>query len=112
MFKKLEINISFADALAQMPNYMKFRKEMMSNKRKLEAYGTVNLSGNCSAIIQRKLPKKMKDSGSFTLPCVIRSITSAKHCVIWCQHQFDSVLSGKEAEFGRNRIDSFITSND
>ena len=54
MFKKLEINISFVDALAQMPNYVKFMKEIMSNKRKLEAYRTVNLSENCSAIIQRK----------------------------------------------------------
>ena len=55
IFKKLEINISFANALAQMPNYVKFMKEIMSNKRKLETYGTVNLSKNCGAIIQRKL---------------------------------------------------------
>ena len=71
MFKKLEINIPFADALAQMPNYVKFLKEIMSNKRKLEAYGIVNMSENCSAIIQWKLPEKLKDPGSFTIPCVI-----------------------------------------
>ena len=51
MFKKLEINISFVIALAQMPNYVKFMKEIMSNKKKLEAYKTVTLSKNCSAII-------------------------------------------------------------
>ena len=51
MFKKLEINIPFADALDKMPNYEKFMKEIMSNKKKLEAYGNVNLSENCSAII-------------------------------------------------------------
>ena len=44
MFKKLDINILFVDALAQMPNYVKFMKEIMRNKKKLEAYGTVNLS--------------------------------------------------------------------
>ena len=55
IFKKLEINITFADALTQMPNYVKFMREIMSNKRKIEAYGTVNLSENCSVIIQRKL---------------------------------------------------------
>ena len=71
MFKKLEINIPFADALAQMPNYVKFMKEIMSNKRKLEAYGTVNFFENCSVIIQRKLPEKLKDPGSFTIPCII-----------------------------------------
>ena len=35
MFKKLEINIPFGDALAQMPNYVKFMKEIMSNKKKI-----------------------------------------------------------------------------
>ena len=52
MFKKLEINIPFADALAQMPNYVKFMKKIMSNKKNLEAYGTMNLSKNYSAINQ------------------------------------------------------------
>ena len=51
MFKKLEINIPFADALAQMPNYVKSMKEIMRNMKKLEVYTTVNLSENCSVII-------------------------------------------------------------
>ena len=46
MFKKLEINIPFDNALAQMPNYVKFMKVIMSNKKKLEAYGTMNLFEN------------------------------------------------------------------
>ena len=71
MFKKLKINILFANALAQMPNYVKFMKEMMRNKRKLEAYGIANLSENCSIIIERKLPEKLKDLGSFTIHYVI-----------------------------------------
>ena len=78
MFKKLEINILFADALAQMPNYVKFMKEIMSNKKKLEAYGTVNLSENCSSIIQWKLLEKLKDPGSFSIPCVIGEHTFIK----------------------------------
>ena len=44
MLKKLEINILFVDALAQIPNYVKFMKGIMSNKKKLEAYGIVTLS--------------------------------------------------------------------
>ena len=43
----------------------------MSNKKKLEAYGTVTLSKNCSAIIQWKLQEKLKDLSSFTIPCVM-----------------------------------------
>ena len=51
MFKKLEINIPFAEALAQMPNYEKFMKDFIDKKRKLDDYGTVNLLTKCSAII-------------------------------------------------------------
>ena len=78
IFKKLEINILFADALAQIPNYVKFMKEIMSNKKKLDAYGIVSLSENCSTIIQRKLLKTLKDPGSFTIPFIIGRHTFSK----------------------------------
>ena len=71
IFKKLHINIPFADALQQMPSYAKFLKEILSNKRKLEDEETVMLTEECSAILQKKLPPKLKDPGSFTIPCVI-----------------------------------------
>jgi len=74
VFKKLHINIPFAEALAQMPSYVKFMKEILSNKRKLEEYETVALTEECSAIIQRKLPPKLKDPGSFTIPCSIGNL--------------------------------------
>ncbi|XP_022856557.1 uncharacterized protein LOC111377667 [Olea europaea var. sylvestris] len=50
IFKKLHINILFADAIAQMPSYAKFLKEIWSNKRKLEEHETVCLNKECSAI--------------------------------------------------------------
>ena len=56
MFKKLEINIPFVEALAQMPHYAKFMKEIINKKRKLDECGIINLSTNYSAIIQKKLP--------------------------------------------------------
>ena len=31
----------------------------------------MNLTATCSAIIQRSFPVKMKDPGSFTIPCSI-----------------------------------------
>ena len=34
MFKKIEINIPFAEALAQMPNYAKFLKDILNKKRR------------------------------------------------------------------------------
>ena len=54
VFKKLHINILFAYALEQMPSYVKFMKEILSKKRRLSDFEMVNLSEECSAILQRK----------------------------------------------------------
>ena len=71
IFKKIEINIPFAEVISQMPLYAKFMKEVLTKKRKVAEEGIVNLTATCSAIIQQKLPAKMKDPGSFTIPCSI-----------------------------------------
>ncbi|XP_075504544.1 uncharacterized protein LOC142541982 [Primulina tabacum] len=71
IFKKIHINIPFADALEQMPNYAKFIKDVMSKKRKLQEFEAVKLTEECSVILQRKLPQKLKDPESFIIPCVI-----------------------------------------
>ena len=71
IFKKIEINIPFAEVIKQMPNYAKFLKEILKNKRKIAEEGIVNLTATCSAIIKQKFPTKMKDPGSFTIPCSI-----------------------------------------
>ena len=71
VFKKLHINIPFADALEQMPNYVKFMKDRLLRKGRLSDFETVNLTEECSAILQRKLPQKLKDPDSFTIPCKI-----------------------------------------
>ena len=71
VFKKMHINIPFSDALKKMPSYMKFMKEILSKKRILSDFETVNLTEECSAILQRKLLQKLKDPGSFTIPCTI-----------------------------------------
>ncbi|XP_050222569.1 uncharacterized protein LOC126672658 [Mercurialis annua] len=63
-FKKIEFNIPILQALAKMPSYAKFLKELVSNKSKLEEYAT--------------LPPKLKDPGSFSIPCVIGDITISK----------------------------------
>ena len=73
VFKKLHINIPFAYALEQMPSYVEFMKDILSKKRRLSDFETVNLTEKCSAILQRKLPQKLKDPGSFTIPCIIES---------------------------------------
>ena len=99
--KKLEVNIPFANALAQMSNYVKFMKEIMSNKKKLDASSIVSLSEKCSAIIQRKLPKKLKDPGSFTIRCMIGEYTFSKAlCDLEASNKLMPLLVVKKLNLG------------
>ena len=82
IFKKLHINIPFFKALEQMSVYVKFMKDTLSKKRKLGDYETVALFEECSAILQKKLPPKLKDPGSFTIPCAIGNSCFKKLYVI------------------------------
>ncbi|XP_017978273.1 PREDICTED: uncharacterized protein LOC108662426 [Theobroma cacao] len=71
VFNKLYINILFAKDLENMTSYVKFLKDILTNQRKLEDFETVALIEKCSAIIQNKLPTKLKDLGSFSITCTI-----------------------------------------
>ena len=64
--------------LDKMPNYARFMKEVMVKKRKLEDYETIKLIEQHSVILQRKLPQKVKDPGSFAIPCMIGDSTFDK----------------------------------
>ncbi|XP_075494683.1 uncharacterized protein LOC142532251 [Primulina tabacum] len=61
-----------------MPSYAKFLKDILANKRKLEDHITVNLTENCSALVQNKIPPKLKDPGSFSIPCTIGDVVFHK----------------------------------
>ncbi|XP_061365407.1 uncharacterized protein LOC133308738 [Gastrolobium bilobum] len=78
IFKKLQVNISFAEALESMSNYAKFMKDLLSRKRKLKEGEIVALTEECSAIIQKKLPPKLKDPGSFSISIEIGNIEVGK----------------------------------
>ncbi|XP_050889648.1 uncharacterized protein LOC127094935 [Lathyrus oleraceus] len=71
MFKKLEPNIPFLEALEQMPTYAKFMKDIISKKRTIET-NPIILTETCNSILQgMKVPVKKKDRGSLTIPCAI-----------------------------------------
>ncbi|XP_010245491.1 PREDICTED: uncharacterized protein LOC104589022 [Nelumbo nucifera] len=78
VFQKLHINILLLDAISQMPSYAKFLKEIISNKRKLEEFEMVKLNEEYSTILQNKLPPKLKDPRSFSIPCTIGEINFDK----------------------------------
>ena len=63
VFKKLHINIPFADVLAQMPSYAKFLKEIFKNKRKLEDFETVKLNENALQFCLISYPKSLRIQG-------------------------------------------------
>ena len=65
------------EALENMPSYVKFMKKILASK-KLEEYGTITLTEECSAILQKKLPPKIQDSGSFAIPFSIGNRVSGK----------------------------------
>ena len=77
-FQKLEISMPFTEVVTQMPLYAKFLKDMLSKKRKIVEEGIVNLTATCSAVIKKELPEKMKDPGSFTIPCIIGGVEFQK----------------------------------
>lgn len=54
-----------------MATYAKFLKEILSYKRKLDDDSIIELTEECNAIIQNKMPPKLKDPVSFSIPCVI-----------------------------------------
>nr|GEW04368.1 reverse transcriptase domain-containing protein [Tanacetum cinerariifolium] len=69
MFKQLHINITLANALVLMPKNQKMLKALLSNKEKLKELANTPLNENCSAVILKKLPKKLGDPGKFLIPC-------------------------------------------
>ena len=77
-FKKLEISIPFTEVVTRMPLYAKFLKDILSKKRKIVEEGILNLTATCSAVIKKELPEKMKDPGSFTIPCIIGGVEFQK----------------------------------
>ncbi|XP_016505669.2 uncharacterized protein LOC107823525 [Nicotiana tabacum] len=54
--------------LREVPKYVKYIKDIVANKRRLTEFGTVALTEECTSRIQHKLPQKLKDPGSFTIP--------------------------------------------
>nr|GEX22990.1 DNA-directed DNA polymerase [Tanacetum cinerariifolium] len=42
---------------------------LLSNKEKLQELANTPLNENCSAVILKKLPKKLRDPGKFLIPC-------------------------------------------
>jgi len=78
MLKKFHINIPFLESITNMPSYAKFLKDLLSNKGKLLENDTMSLTEECSALIQNKLPPKLSDPNSFSIPCSVGEVTISR----------------------------------
>ncbi|GKA48639.1 reverse transcriptase domain-containing protein [Tanacetum coccineum] len=76
MFKKIHFNISFSEALAHMPKFAKMVKDLLTNKEKLLEIANTPIKENCSAVILKKLPEKLGDTGRFLIPCEFYGLES------------------------------------
>ncbi|GKB64907.1 hypothetical protein Tco_0921093 [Tanacetum coccineum] len=69
IFQDLYFDISFADALLLMPRFAPTIKNLLMNKEKLLELAKILLTENCSAMLLKKLPEKLRDPGKFLIPC-------------------------------------------
>nr|GEV68221.1 reverse transcriptase domain-containing protein [Tanacetum cinerariifolium] len=69
IFKYLNFNISFADALILMPMFGPSIKNLLTNKDKLCELARTPLNEHCLVVLLKKLPKKLGDLGKFLIPC-------------------------------------------
>ncbi|GJY59001.1 reverse transcriptase domain-containing protein [Tanacetum coccineum] len=69
IFQDFHFDISFADALLLMPKFVFTIKSLLANKDKLFELAKIPLNENCSAMLLKKLPKKLGDPDKFLIPC-------------------------------------------
>nr|GEY29538.1 reverse transcriptase domain-containing protein [Tanacetum cinerariifolium] len=69
IFKDLNFNISFADALILMPKFGSSIKSLLTNKDKLCELARTPLNEHCSAVLLKKLPEKLVDPDKFLILC-------------------------------------------
>nr|GFB13381.1 hypothetical protein [Tanacetum cinerariifolium] len=69
IFRDLHFELSFADALVHMLKFAPMFKKLLNNKDKLIELTKTPLNENCSAVVLKKLPKKLGNPGRFLIPC-------------------------------------------
>ncbi|XP_070043251.1 uncharacterized protein [Nicotiana tomentosiformis] len=74
MLSQVQLNIPLVDVLHEIPKYAKYIKDIVAHKRKLTEFETIALTEECTSRVQNKLPQKLKDPGSFTIPVRIGNI--------------------------------------
>nr|GEY27237.1 reverse transcriptase domain-containing protein [Tanacetum cinerariifolium] len=67
--ENLHFELSFTYALLHMPKFALMFKSLLNNKEKLFDLATTLVNENCSTVILKKLPEKLRDPDKFLIPC-------------------------------------------
>ncbi|XP_026452175.1 uncharacterized protein LOC113352581 [Papaver somniferum] len=71
VLKKIHVNIPLIDAIRKVPKYARVLKDLCTRKKRLTENEVMSVGENISAILEKELPPKCKDPGSFNIPVVI-----------------------------------------
>ncbi|GKC39747.1 reverse transcriptase domain-containing protein [Tanacetum coccineum] len=69
IFQNLHFELSFTDALLHMPNFAQMFRKLLNNKDKIIELTKTPINENCSAVILKKFPEKLRDPDRFLIPC-------------------------------------------
>ncbi|KAK8317741.1 hypothetical protein V6Z12_A13G129700 [Gossypium hirsutum] len=78
MFKAMNLNLPFLELIEKISNYVKFLRDVMSHRKKIGKGKKIALNKECNAIVSRRVPPKLKDLDTFTIPMEISGVTFKK----------------------------------
>jgi len=71
IFKNVQLNIPFTDAISHIPSYAKFLKDLITVKRKHSPPQEAIMTAQSSSLIQHNIVPKYQDPGCPTIPIKI-----------------------------------------
>lgn len=78
VFKALNVNLPLLELLEKMSKYAKFLRDIMSRYKQIGKGVKITVNLECSVVIARKIPLKLKYLGSFTISIKIRIVNFGK----------------------------------
>nr|XP_016502967.1 PREDICTED: uncharacterized protein LOC107821078 [Nicotiana tabacum] len=72
ILSQVSVNLPLVEIFKEVPKYGRYLRDIVANKRRHAEFETVALTEECSDRVQSKLPPKLKDPGSFTIPLSLR----------------------------------------
>ncbi|XP_070054388.1 uncharacterized protein [Nicotiana tomentosiformis] len=68
ILSQVGVNLPLVEILQEVHKYARYLRDIVANNRRHTKFATVALTEECSARVQIKLPPKLKDPESFTIP--------------------------------------------